>query len=92
MRTLGDLPTENGAEVTLCMEHEWPELDGLVSLEDLAVKYNADFLTLEIAARALLKRGLIERKTIVILLKFFFFIPYRTKIFVYRRTKNLPKA
>lgn len=85
MRFLGALPTENGAELALCMEHEWPELNDFVSLEELAQTYNAEITALENATRALLRRGLLEKKEETRTLLFFFLIPYQATVAVYKR-------
>lgn len=62
----GCFPSENQAEAALCMEHEWPELDRVVTLSHLSIKYCFDYNTLHIAANALCRRGILvkrERKT-----------------------------
>ncbi len=59
---LGNLPSENGAEATMGMLYEWPELNRFVSLETLVALYNFETDTLEMVLRSLLWRGLLETR------------------------------
>lgn len=57
-----DIPSESGVDAALMMEHDWPELNRFVSLDNLSRIYNFEMFTLEWAARQLTKRGILEKK------------------------------
>lgn len=57
-----DIPSESGVDAALMMEHDWPELNRFVSLDNLSRIYNFEMFTLEWAARQLTKRGLLEKR------------------------------
>ncbi|MEN9920999.1 MAG: hypothetical protein RL538_892 [Candidatus Parcubacteria bacterium] len=79
------LPSENAARAALSMEHLWPELNEFVLLEDLALQYNFDVITLEIAARELVRLNILEPKSGTIVRKSFFIFPYNADVQYFRR-------
>lgn len=58
----GYLPSENQAEAALFMEHECTELSRFVTLAHISIKYSIEYVTVEIATHALLKRGILEKR------------------------------